>query len=292
MATAGHNRPIIVKRRKVINEAGHHGGAWKVAYADFVTAMMAFFMLMWLLNATTEDQRKGIADYFNPTVPIFRVSGGGDGATRGESILAEQDKAESGQRGEPDPERDPQAALRQAGTGASPFWQEVNGADALEQVEELLEATGGESAAADRLLRHIRTRVTDEGLIVELFDLPDSPLFAADTATPLERSGHRRAYRRPARRAGRKSGLAAVLGAGRGDARPDGRIRLCPGAAGLGGGPRRPPAGRSRSHGDPQQPAGADAAARRKIAPARRPGSPGRPDARRERGGFSPLGGG
>jgi chemotaxis protein MotB len=184
MATAGHNRPIIVKRRKVINEAGHHGGAWKVAYADFVTAMMAFFMLMWLLNATTEDQRKGIADYFNPTVPIFRVSGGGDGATRGESILAEQDKAESGQRGEPDPERDPQAALRQAGTGASPFWQEVNGADALEQVEELLEATGGESAAADRLLRHIRTRVTDEGLIVELFDLPDSPLFAADTATP------------------------------------------------------------------------------------------------------------
>jgi chemotaxis protein MotB len=96
MASAGHNRPII-KRKKVINEAGHHGGAWKVAYADFVTAMMAFFMLMWLLNATTEDQRKGIADYFNPTIPIFRVSGGGDGATRGESIIAQEDKAESGQ---------------------------------------------------------------------------------------------------------------------------------------------------------------------------------------------------
>ena len=62
-------RPIIIKRKKVIVAGGHHGGAWKVAYADFVTAMMAFFMLMWLLNATTEKQRKGIADYFSPTIP-------------------------------------------------------------------------------------------------------------------------------------------------------------------------------------------------------------------------------
>jgi len=59
------NAPIIIKRKKVVAGDGHHGGAWKVAYADFVTAMMAFFMLMWLLNATTEQQRKGIADYFS-----------------------------------------------------------------------------------------------------------------------------------------------------------------------------------------------------------------------------------
>ena len=56
--------PVIIKRKKVVVGGGHDGGAWKVAYADFVTAMMAFFMLMWLLNATTEQQRKGIADYF------------------------------------------------------------------------------------------------------------------------------------------------------------------------------------------------------------------------------------
>jgi hypothetical protein len=55
---------VIVKKFEII-EGGHHGGAWKVAYADFVTAMMAFFLLMWLLNATTEDQRKGLADYFS-----------------------------------------------------------------------------------------------------------------------------------------------------------------------------------------------------------------------------------
>ena len=65
MAGQSNAAPVIIKRKKIIQGGGHHGGAWKVAYADFVTAMMAFFMLMWLLNATTEKQRKGIADYFN-----------------------------------------------------------------------------------------------------------------------------------------------------------------------------------------------------------------------------------
>ena len=60
-------RPIIVKKIIVEGHGGHHGGAWKVAYADFVTAMMAFFLLMWLLGATTEKQRKALADYFTPT---------------------------------------------------------------------------------------------------------------------------------------------------------------------------------------------------------------------------------
>ncbi len=57
---------IIVRREEVV-AGGHHGGAWKVAYADFVTAMMAFFLLMWLLNATTQEQKRGLADYFSPT---------------------------------------------------------------------------------------------------------------------------------------------------------------------------------------------------------------------------------
>ena len=78
MAAQTNAAPVIIKRKKVvIVGGGHHGGAWKVAYADFVTAMMAFFLLMWLLNATTEKQRKGISDYFNPTIPVNRISGGG-----------------------------------------------------------------------------------------------------------------------------------------------------------------------------------------------------------------------
>ncbi|MFT8542119.1 flagellar motor protein MotB [Acetobacter sp.] len=59
-------RPVIIKRVSDSGEHGHHGGAWKIAYADFMTAMMAFFLVMWLLNATTEEQRKGIAQFFNP----------------------------------------------------------------------------------------------------------------------------------------------------------------------------------------------------------------------------------
>src|ERR1700744_3985030 len=68
--------PIIVKRIKKGGE-GHHGGAWKVAYADFVTAMMAFFLLLWLLNAVTEQQLNGVADYFTPIAASTRESGAG-----------------------------------------------------------------------------------------------------------------------------------------------------------------------------------------------------------------------
>src|SRR5512141_3122432 len=68
-------QPIIIKR---VKKAGHvaHGGAWKIAYADFVTAMMAFFLLMWLLGSTTEGDKKGIADYFNAPLKVALLGGG------------------------------------------------------------------------------------------------------------------------------------------------------------------------------------------------------------------------
>ena len=69
----GDNKPIIVKKIKKGGH-GHHGGAWKVAYADFVTAMMAFFLLLWLLNAVTEEQKQGIAQYFRPTIAFQNTS--------------------------------------------------------------------------------------------------------------------------------------------------------------------------------------------------------------------------
>ena len=90
MGAQSNAAPIIIKKKRVSGGDGHHGGAWKVAYADFVTAMMAFFMLMWLLNATTETQRKGLADYFSPTIPVNPVSGGGDGAFGGDNMFSEQ----------------------------------------------------------------------------------------------------------------------------------------------------------------------------------------------------------
>jgi len=66
----------VIRREEAADHPASHGGAWKVAYADFVTAMMAFFLLMWLMNATTEDQRKGLADYFSPTNLLSHNSSG------------------------------------------------------------------------------------------------------------------------------------------------------------------------------------------------------------------------
>src|SRR5580658_9558740 len=71
------DRPVLVKKIKKIIGAGHHGGAWKVAYADFVTAMMAFFLLMWLINTTSPQQERGIADYFAPASVSQSTSGSG-----------------------------------------------------------------------------------------------------------------------------------------------------------------------------------------------------------------------
>lgn len=173
--------PIIIKRKKVTGGDGHHGGAWKVAYADFVTAMMAFFLLMWLLNATTETQRKGIADYFSPTIPVNRVSGGGSDAFSGDSVFTEESLAQSGTGASFSTPTDADKA--KGSTGGDPSADDGN-ADALSELEELIAGHSGESMVSELLQRHIVTKVTDEGLIVELFDLPDQELFFADTTEP------------------------------------------------------------------------------------------------------------
>src|SRR5580704_3184453 len=77
MAVSGEAPTIIIKRIKKGGHGGHHGGAWKVAYADFVTAMMAFFLLMWLINTTSPEQKRGIADYFAPASVSETTSGSG-----------------------------------------------------------------------------------------------------------------------------------------------------------------------------------------------------------------------
>ncbi|MEO0944595.1 MAG: flagellar motor protein MotB [Pseudomonadota bacterium] len=172
--------PIIIKRKKII-AGGHHGGAWKVAYADFVTAMMAFFLLMWLLGATTEKQRKGIADYFNPTVPINKSSGGGDGAFSGDSIFSENTLAQNGVGAGMTVQSVPTEAGGKNGVDPDDEGDTAAGKDPMEEMAnelaEKLTGKSGESMVSDLLRRHIVTRLTDEGLVVEVFDLPDAPLF-------------------------------------------------------------------------------------------------------------------
>ncbi|AGT11309.1 flagellar motor protein MotB [Paracoccus aminophilus] len=169
MAADRGNSPIIIKRITVSGEGGHHGGAWKVAYADFVTAMMAFFLLMWLLNATTEKQRKGLADYFNPT--IVQTSNGGSTATDGGKDRKSEESAGQGEGAARDPR---EAQAKQA--------DETGFESIARQLQDELDGSGAESMQLKNLLRHVVTRMTDEGLVIELTDLTEEPLFEGDTA--------------------------------------------------------------------------------------------------------------
>ena len=198
---------LIIKRKKVVNGGGHHGGAWKVAYADFVTAMMAFFLLMWLLNATTEDQRKGIADYFDPSIPISQVSGGGSDVLSGDSIFAENVLAQSGTggangvRGPSGPPREgaPSDETRGGQNGdsealsggvtpaisASAATADFDGASNIETeaIKEELMRGVVEAGVEDGLVEHLFMRETPEGLVIEIVDQEDSPLFSVGSAS-------------------------------------------------------------------------------------------------------------
>src|SRR5215813_4950801 len=110
-------QPIIKRVKKVAG--GHHGGAWKVAYADFVTAMMAFFLLLWLLNAVTEEQKKGIAAYFRPTLAVQNTS-----ATF--TILAGQAQPMDDMSGGASPQTDEDDADKVDATQQSPATGEGN----------------------------------------------------------------------------------------------------------------------------------------------------------------------
>lgn len=164
------SKNITIIKRKKVYAAGHHGGAWKVAYADFVTAMMAFFLLMWLLSVSSEETKLGLADYFSPSIPIHSTVGGGDGPFGGTSMFSEDLLSKDG-----------------TGSSADPIQQNkapTTGDAGLTEIANELLGASGDAVDADPLLEHIRTRVTDEGLIIEVFDIADSPLFAPGSVSP------------------------------------------------------------------------------------------------------------
>ena len=203
MPASGDGRPIIVRRRKAPQQAPHHGGAWKIAYADFVTAMMAFFLLMWLLNATTEEQRKGLADYFNPSIPVSRVSAGGAGMLEGEMMLTETEAAGSVREGvQPKPShrekgpplgpedfaRRPAEAAPDAtlGGAADPEEAARRAAERAEAARLAAMSREIERAMAERgeLARHFFLHITPEGLVIEIIDADDRALFDSGSAEP------------------------------------------------------------------------------------------------------------
>ncbi len=166
------NRPIIIRRKNIIKASGHHGGAWKVAYADFVTAMMAFFLLMWLLNATTEEQRKGISDYFNPSIPLAAVSGGGSDALNGDSIFAENTMARNGTG----------AAIKRTfpKQNTLPKGDKIDTAD-MDNLGQLATSMGNKNRY---ISDHIIVKMSPEGLVIELIDKEGDPLFPIGSSQP------------------------------------------------------------------------------------------------------------
>jgi chemotaxis protein MotB len=171
-------RPIIVK--KVIQEAhaGHHGGAWKVAYADFVTAMMAFFLLMWLLGATTEKQRKALADYFSPTlVQSKQETAGSDSLFNGDSIVSVDDYPHrQGQTGSksltiPRDARGGPAELSSRQKEAQKFRDDAK--ELLQRIQK--------RGDLKRLAKNIRFSETTEGMRIDVVDDSDFSMFAMGT---------------------------------------------------------------------------------------------------------------
>ncbi len=167
-------RPIIVKKITIVT-AGHHGGAWKVAYADFVTAMMAFFLLLWLLGATTEKQRKGIADYFTPTlVKMKEVSAGSNGLLGGSSIVdADNYPNRAGQTG------NRAMTIPRDATGGP-----KEGGERIKQVKSMqdkLNAKLASNAKLQRLAKQVRMIDTAEGIRIDLVDNADFSMFQLGT---------------------------------------------------------------------------------------------------------------
>ncbi|MBY0581438.1 MAG: OmpA family protein [Sphingomonas sp.] len=198
MATAraphGANQPpkIIVKKIYIEGHGGHHGGAWKVAYADFVTAMMAFFLLMWLLGATTEKQRKSIADYFSPTLIEFKQNSAGSNGLFGGSSLTDRDNyphkaSQTGTRSMTIPVD--AAGGSQVGSGQEGSLKNralaAEDRKNFEKIRRQLAAALASNPKLNKLTSHVRFIPTRDGLRIDLVDNADYSMFALGT-TVLE----------------------------------------------------------------------------------------------------------
>lgn len=179
-------RPIIIKRHHGDHD-DEHGGQWKIAYADFVTAMMAFFLVMWLLSSTSESQREGIAQFFSASSILDLPSGNGalDG---GRSVLvAGDDRQDSLTRTE-------DGGMRQDNEAPSTASQEAESAPARDPIErQRLEAMKAElerqmeSEAMRELAQNIQLELTPEGLRLQIFDRDGAPMFLPGATEPTPR---------------------------------------------------------------------------------------------------------
>ena len=171
-------RPIIVKRIKK-TAGGHHGGAWKIAYADFVTAMMAFFLLMWLLGSTSKGDLDGIAEFFQ--TPLKVAMSGGSGAGDSSSVITGGGAdltRRNGQvkKGDTAPEK------KTYDLRAAKAALEAEEANRLKKLKARIEATIEANPLLKKYQKQLLLDITSEGLRIQIVDELNRPMFALASA--------------------------------------------------------------------------------------------------------------
>lgn len=175
-----NNATIIIKKIKKGGH-GHHGGAWKVAYADFVTAMMAFFLLLWLLNSASQEQLHGIADYFSPTIGLKDAAGigikGGQGETASEGNKSKDKNTSSGiVYGAP------QAGSVVAAPDDNPNVVEGEESEAITVVESSIKSALQETKELEEYRDNVQIDQTAEGLRIQITEKNGKPMFKPNSA--------------------------------------------------------------------------------------------------------------
>ena len=171
-------QPIIVKR---IKKAGHsaHGGAWKIAYADFVTAMMAFFLLMWLLGSTAQGDLKGIAEYFNSPLKVAMAGGSGSGDSSsilkggGQDLTRQTGQVKHGDLAPEKKSYNLQAAKAEA--------KRIERAR-LEEIKLKVDAMLSANGVLAQFREQVRLDLTAEGLRIQIVDEQNRPMFDSGRA--------------------------------------------------------------------------------------------------------------
>lgn len=165
--------PIIIKRIKKV-AGGHHGGAWKIAYADFVTAMMAFFLLMWLLGSTAKGDLNGIAEYFKTPLKVAMQGGSGSGDSSsvikggGTDLSRKTGQVKKGESASKKKSYNLEAAKAEL---------ERVEADKLKLLKGRLEAAIDASPTLKQFKRQLLLDITTEGLRIQIVDEQNRPMF-------------------------------------------------------------------------------------------------------------------
>jgi chemotaxis protein MotB len=195
------DQPIVIKRIKKADHA-HHGGAWKVAYADFVTAMMAFFLLMWLINTTTPEQKRGIADYFAPQSISQQISG--SGGVLGGKVMGQEGARAGGaasvfQKNSPSSKNTAEQSMQNGASQGGATSTQGSAADSREGQNTATSMQNGEFAHAaeaihqaiadnpdiSALSKQVVVDQTPDGMRIQLVDQDGRPMFQQGTAAPM-----------------------------------------------------------------------------------------------------------